>query len=386
MKIVIAPDSYKESLKAKQVCCAIEDGFREIFPHADYLHLPLADGGEGTVEVLTQSLQGEHRRSLVEGPMGAPTHANWALLDQGKTALIEVAAASGLDLIKPSDRNPMISSTYGTGELIKEALEMGVDKILLGLGGSATNDGGAGIVQALGGKLLDKNGNELTKGGAALAQIHSINLESLHPRCQYVEFQVACDVSNPLCGALGASHVYGPQKGATTEMVAQLDKALEQFSMVAASISSTDHRNSAGFGAAGGVPLGLSILFDIQLQSGIEMVMDALNADEALKDADLVITGEGQMDNQTLQGKVPFGIAKRAKSRGIPVIGIAGSLGQDVDELYSCIDTLFGTVRAPQPLETVLAEAKANLTRTSRNLASALWLGMRLSDKGTYNG
>ncbi|MGY2576069.1 glycerate kinase [Vibrio sp. C8] len=386
MKIVIAPDSYKESMNARQACCAIEEGFREVFPNAEYQHLPLADGGEGTVEVLTQGLKGEHRVSLVEGPMGTPVHANWALLDNGTTALIEVAAASGLDLLKPSERNPMVASTYGTGEIIKEALDIGVKKILLGLGGSATNDGGAGIVQALGGKLLDSDGNELSKGGAALEQIYSINLANAHPRCKYVELQVACDVSNPLCGEFGASHIYGPQKGASEEMITKLDKALGQFSMVAAPINGADHRHSAGFGAAGGVPLGLSILFDIHLQPGIEMVMDALNVDELLKNTDLVITGEGQMDNQTLQGKVPFGIAKRAKFRGIPVIGIAGSLGENIDDLYGYIDTLFGTVRAPQPLETVLAEAKSNLTRTSRNLASALWLGMSLADKGTNNG
>ncbi|AVX01896.1 glycerate kinase [Vibrio vulnificus] len=376
MKIVIAPDSFKESLTAKQVCVAIERGFRDIFPMASYEHLPLADGGEGTVDVLTLGLNGSWKVSLVDGPTGVKTYAKWSLLDEGKTALIEVAAASGLDLLLPSERNPMITSTYGTGELLRHALDAGVEKILLGLGGSATNDGGAGIVQALGGMLLDNNGDELEKGGAALEQLASINLENIHPRCRSVQLIVACDVSNPLCGESGASRVYGQQKGANDEMIAALDKALENFARVSSSYQHADPISQPGFGAAGGTPLGLSLLFNMEMKSGIEMVLDTLNADELIKDADLIITGEGQMDNQTLQGKTPFGIAKRAHARGIPVIGVAGSLGQEVDELYSRIDPLFGTVRAPQTLENVLEEAEKNVTRTSRNIASAIRLGM----------
>jgi len=285
MKIVIAPDSFKESLTAKQVCVAIERGFRDI----------------GTVDVLTLGLNGSWKVSLVDGPTGVKTYAKWSLLDEGKTALIEVAAASGLDLLLPSERNPMIT-----------ALDAGVDKILLGLGGSATNDGGAGIVQALGGMLLDSNGDELEKGGAALEHLASINLEKIHPRCKSVQLIVACDVSNPLCGKAGASHVYGPQKGASDEMIVSLDKALENFANVSSSYQSADPISQPGFGAAGGTPLGLSLLFNMEMKSGIEMVLDTLNADELIKDADLIITGEGQMDNQTLQGKTPFGIAKRA--------------------------------------------------------------------------
>lgn len=386
MKIVIAPDSFKESLSAKQVCQAIENGFKETFPHADYHHLPLADGGEGTVDVLMQGLTGERKASLVEGPLGERVYAHWALLDEGKTALIEIAAASGLDLTQPEQRNPLITSTYGTGELIKEALDAGVDKILLGLGGSATNDGGAGIAQALGARLLDAQGNELSTGGAALEQIASIDLTDIHPRCQEVELIVACDVSNPLCGEMGASSVFGPQKGASPEMVAMLDRALSQFAMIAAPYNGMNHQQSPGFGAAGGAPLGLSLLFNLHLQSGIEMVLDVLNADELLHNADLVITGEGQMDNQTLQGKTPFGIAKRANARGIPVIGIAGSLGQDVEALYERMDSLFGTVRSPQALPQVLSEAEANLTRTARNIAATLYLGQKLAKRENHHG
>lgn len=381
MKIVIAPDSFKESLSAKQVCQAIENGFRAVFPEASYHHLPLADGGEGTIEVLLQGLAGEQKSSKVQDPFGKDVNAQWALLDSGKTALIEIAAASGLDLTCKEKRNPLIASSYGTGQLIKEALELGVDKILIGLGGSATNDGGAGIVQALGGKLFNKDGEPLTQGGAALAELASIDLSELHPRCHLVKLIVACDVTNPLCGAQGASAVFGPQKGATAEMVNILDKSLSQFAHIAEQSHGKNHRDSAGFGAAGGTPLGLSLLFDLHLESGIDMVLDALQADTLLENADLIITGEGQMDNQTLQGKTPFGIAKRANARDIPVIGIAGSLGGQVDELYGRFDALFGTVRSPQALPQVLKEANANLTRTARNIAATLKLGRSLAKR-----
>ena len=383
MKIVIAPDSFKESLTAKQVCESIEAGFRQVFPCAEYVHLPLADGGEGTVDVLLQGLEGELHTSTVTGPLGEPVQASWALLNSDKsygekTALIEFAAASGLDLITPQQRDVQRATSFGTGELIKQALDCGVDKILLGLGGSATNDAGAGIAQALGARLLDAKGCELQPGGTALSDIAKIDLSDLHPRCRTVEFVIACDVDNPLTGPNGASHVFGPQKGATAELVETLDAAIEQFALVVKSESGQDHRECKGFGAAGGAPLGLSLLFDIHIKQGIEVVLDTLNADKVLEDTDLVITGEGQMDNQTLQGKTPFGIARRAQSRCIPTIGIAGSLGQEIDELYQVINSTFGTVRSPQPLEQVLSEASRNLTRTARNIAATLKLGSQI--------
>ncbi|MEZ8295095.1 glycerate kinase [Vibrio splendidus] len=380
MKIVIAPDSFKESLTAKQVCECIEQGFVQVFPKAEYVHLPLADGGEGTVDILMQGLEGEIRLSPVTGPLklyslDCGVTAQWALLDDGSTALIEVAAASGLDLLDVSQRNPAATTTYGTGELICEALDLGVSKIMLGLGGSATNDGGAGIVQALGGKLLDREGNELQKGGAALSNLARIDLSGVHPRCKQVEFIVACDVANPLVGVNGASEVFGPQKGASSSLIAELERCLSNFANVAYSITGVDRCSSAGFGAAGGTPLGVSLLFDVQIKPGIEMILDALDANKVLEQADLVITGEGQMDNQTLQGKAPFGIAKRAKAKSIPVIGIAGSLGSEIDDLYATIDSAFASVRSPQSLEQVLQEASINVTRTSRNIAATLKLG-----------
>ncbi len=383
MKIVIAPDSFKESLTAKQACESVQSGFAQVFPDAEYVHLPLADGGEGTVDVLLQGLEGEIRQTQVTGPLGEKVNASWAVLankqaDDGKTVLIELAAASGLDLIKLEQRNPAVTTSFGTGELIKEALNIGATKILLGLGGSATNDAGAGIVQALGGKLLNKEGKELPFGGAALADLASINLDDIHPRCKEVEFIVACDVANPLVGESGASHVFGPQKGATPELVKSLDKALSHFASIREQQTGVNHSGSKGFGAAGGTPMGLSLLFELQIKQGIEMVLDVLEADKVLEGANLVITGEGQMDNQTLQGKTPFGIARRAQMKGIPSIGIAGSLGQEIDELYNTIESTFGTVRSPQPLEQVLSEASNNLTRTARNIAATLKLGAQI--------
>ncbi|MCC4782975.1 glycerate kinase [Vibrio sp. 14N.309.X.WAT.E.F5] len=389
MKIVIAPDSFKESLTAVSVAACIEKGFREIFPDADYVTLPLADGGEGTVDVLLQGLAGQKRTHQVEGPLGELVHADWAMSEPSvqsskRTALIEIAAASGLDLLTPEQRDPLVASSFGTGQLILEAIEQGAQTIILGLGGSATNDGGAGIVQALGGRLLDDNGQEIGRGGAALAELVSIDLIGVDLRCADVELIVACDVDNPLCGDNGASHIFGPQKGATPEQVLLLDKALANFAQIAESqgcVGGDDPVHSrVGYGAAGGTPMGLGLLFNMQIKPGIEMVLDVLQADDVLKGADLVITGEGQMDNQTLQGKTPYGIAKRASLQGIPTIGIAGSLGTEVEALYDEMSSLFGTVRSPQSLDQVLQEAENNLTRTARNIAATLKLGRKILD------
>ena len=383
MKIVIAPDSFKESLSAMDVATCIESGFSQIFPDSEYIKIPLADGGEGTVDVLVEMLEGEKQYCDVHGPITGNVNAMWALLHEGqrKTALIEIAAASGLDLIPPEQRNPLVATSLGTGQTILKALDAGAEKIVLGLGGSATNDGGAGILQALGGKLLDAQGYELPLGGGALADLASIDLSNLDKRCGDVEFVVACDVSNPLTGENGASAVFGPQKGATPEMVELLDNALGNFADIAGQTVNTNHQQSAGFGAAGGAPMGLCLAFAIQIQAGIDMVLDILKVNDALQGADLVITGEGQMDNQTLNGKTPFGVAKRAQAQDIPVIAIAGSLGTEAEALYDTIGSIFGTVRSPQQLPQVLTEAEANLTRTARNIAATLAMGNQLSLK-----
>jgi len=380
MKIIIAPDSFKESLTAISVANCIEKGFSAIFPDCEYIKIPLADGGEGTVDVLLEALDGQQKTQLVRGPINDHVNATWALFDDGKskTALIEMAAASGLDLITTAQRDPLKATSYGTGQSIQKALDLGVQKIILGLGGSATNDAGAGILQALGARLLDKQGHQLPVGGAALANLANIDLSQLDPRCKRVEFVVACDVSNPLIGKNGASAVFGPQKGATPEMVELLDHAIEHFANLAEKNTNINHKQSAGFGAAGGAPLGLSLAFNIELKAGIDMVLDTLKVDQLLPSVDLVISGEGMMDNQTLNGKAPFGIAKRAAKLGIPVIAIAGSLGAEVEQLYSVINSIFGSVRSPQPLNQVFSEASENLTRTARNIAATLAIGNQL--------
>ncbi|WP_210473945.1 glycerate kinase [Vibrio crassostreae] len=381
MKIVIAPDSFKESLDAHQVASCIERGFADVFPYAEFVKLPLADGGEGTVDVLLAALNGKKQLLQTTDALGRECTAYWASLEQTfdgtkvKTALLEFAQASGLDRLRVEERSPLTASSFGTGLLIKDALDQGVEQITIGLGGSATNDAGAGILQALGGKLLDKQGNELSGGGAELSQLASIDLDGLHPRCKEVTFVVACDVNNPLCGESGASAVFGPQKGASQTHVQQLDAAIGHFADIAQAHTGTNHRDREGFGAAGGTPLGLSLAFNIQIKAGIEMVLDALDADKVLEGASLVVTGEGQMDNQTLQGKTPFGIAQRAQKLNIPTIGIAGSLGTDVEKLYDSMSSLFGTVRSPQSLDQVLSEASQNLTRSARNIAATLKLG-----------
>ncbi|WP_435234748.1 glycerate kinase [Psychromonas sp. PT13] len=381
MKIIIAPDSFKESLSAMAVATCIEKGFSEIFPDSEYVKIPLADGGEGTVDVLVDALNGTRQQQTVRGPIGGDVDAVWALLQEegAKTALIEIAAASGLDLITSDQRDPLTATSFGTGQSILHALDAGVNKILIGLGGSATNDAGAGILQALGGRLLDVDGNELALGGVALADLAEIDLSGLDKRCKGVEFIVACDVSNPLIGDNGASAIFGPQKGATPDMVELLDGALANFAEIVEKTTGINHKQSVGFGAAGGAPLGLSLAFDIQIKPGIDMVLDILKVDDQLDDADLVISGEGMMDNQTLNGKTPFGIAKRAHARNIPVISIAGSLGTEVDALYHIMNSIFGTVRSPQALPQVLNEAEVNLTRTARNIAATLLIGTKMN-------
>lgn len=379
MKIVIAPDSYKESLDAMAVANCIQNGFSTIFPDAEYIKLPLADGGEGTVEALLQGMGGERKVTQVCGPLGEAVETYWALLEDGKTAAIEIAAASGLMLLRAEQRDPDVTTSFGTGQLIKQALDAGVNKIIIGLGGSATNDGGGGIMQALGARLLDKAGKELAFGGAALSQLAYIDYSAVHPRARDVEVVIACDVNNPLCGSKGASAIFGRQKGGKPEQLTQLDWALGHFAKIAAEQGGADRSDCPGFGAAGGAPLGLSLIFNIQMRPGIELVLDTLKADELLSGADLVITGEGQVDNQTLHGKTPLGIARLAEQKQLPVIAIAGSLGQEIDELYPTFSAIFATVRAAQTLETVLSEAEANLTKVSANIARTLKLGSQLS-------
>lgn len=371
MKIVIAPDSYKESLTAMEVAMAIESGFRKVLPDAYYVKLPMADGGEGTVQSLIDATGGEIIRCQVTGPLGEQVDAFYGLMGDAQTAVIEMAAASGLHLVTPEQRNPLQTTTYGTGELILAALERGVRRIIIGIGGSATNDGGIGMAQALGIRLLDKQGKEIGYGGGALARLATIDMSGLDPRLAHTDIEVACDVDNPLCGPKGASHVFGPQKGATPEMVAQLDANLAHYADLMQAQLGCDVKNRAGAGAAGGLGAALMGLLQASLRPGIDIVMDAVNLRDVVRDADLVITGEGRIDSQTIHGKTPIGVARAAKQFNKPVIGIAGCLANDCDVVHQHgIDAVFSVVPRSVSLAEALRDAAFNVELTARNVAA----------------
>lgn len=375
MKIVIAPDSYKESLSALEVASAIEAGFREIFPEAEYVKIPVADGGEGTVEAMVAATQGNIVRLTVTGPLGKPVEAFYGLSGDERTAFIEMAAASGLELVPAAQRDPLITTSFGTGELIKDALDRGVDHFIIGIGGSATNDGGSGMMQALGAQLLDEHGKQIAYGGGALPQLARIDIEQLDTRIKQCRFEVACDVSNPLTGDKGASAIFGPQKGATPELVQQLDKALEHYATLIHRDLDIDVLHIDGGGAAGGMGAALHAFCQAELRSGIEIVTEALGLAEQVKDADLVITGEGRIDSQSINGKVPIGVAKVAKQFNKPVIGIAGSLTADVGVVHQHgLDAVFSVLFSICSLDDALANAAQNVRLTARNVAAVIKL------------
>ncbi|MEI9538873.1 glycerate kinase [Enterobacter cancerogenus] len=376
MKIVIAPDSYKESLSALEVATAIENGFRDIFPTAEYVKLPVADGGEGTVEAMVAATGGRIVPVDVTGPLGERVDGFYGLSGDEQSAFIEMAAASGLERVAPSKRNPLITTSWGTGELIRHALDAGVKHIIIGIGGSATNDGGAGMVQALGAKLLDAHGQPVGQGGGELANLVRIDVSELDRRLADCRIEVACDVTNPLTGEEGASAIFGPQKGATAEMIVTLDNALEHYAQVIARDLDIDVLHLAGGGAAGGMGAALYAFCGAQLRQGIEIVTDALHLDEQVADADLVITGEGRIDSQTIHGKVPVGVARVAKRYNKPVIGIAGSLTADVGVVHDHgIDAVFSVIYTICSLEDALENASENVRMAARNIAAVLKVG-----------
>ncbi|WP_158784024.1 glycerate kinase [Pantoea sp. BAV 3049] len=379
MKIVIAPDSYKESLSAQQVATQIELGFREFFPDADYVKLPVADGGEGTVEAMVAATSGSLIRLNVTGPLGEPVEAFYGLSGDDSCAFIEMAAASGLELVPAARRDPLVTTSYGTGELIRNALDKGVEHFIIGIGGSATNDGGSGMVQALGAKLLDKHGRQIGYGGGQLPELVSIDMSTLDPRIKNCRFEIACDVTNPLLGDEGASAIFGPQKGATPNQVLQLDKALAHYAEVIHRELDIDVLSVPGGGAAGGMGVALHAFCQAELRRGIEIVTEALGLDELVKDATLVITGEGRIDSQTIHGKVPIGVAKVAKRYNKPVIGIAGSLTADVAVVHDHgLDAVFSVIYSICTLEEALADAAENVRMTARNIAASLAIGQTM--------
>lgn len=379
MKIVIAPDSYKESLSAAQVADIIEAGMREVFPDAEYVKLPVADGGEGTVDAMVDAFQGRRLGVTVAGPLGEPVQAGYGLSGDGSLAIIEMAAASGLALVPPALRDPRVTSTEGTGELIRAALDAGARQLILGIGGSATNDGGTGMLRALGVRFLDAAGAELPPGGAALARLAAIDIGGLDPRLAACTINVACDVNNPLTGENGASAIFGPQKGATPEMIRELDGALHHYAEIIRRQFRRDVEPLPGAGAAGGMGAAMVAFTPARLRPGSEIVMEAVGLDAAVADADLVVTGEGRIDSQTIRGKTPHGVATVAKRHGKPVIGIAGCLTPDVAVVHANgIDAVFSVLDSACTVEQALAAAEGNLRRASRNVAATLAIGRNL--------
>ena len=378
MKIVIAPDSYKESLSATEVAQAIEKGFREIFPDALYVSVPVADGGEGTVEAMIAATHGTEQHAVVTGPLGEKVNACWGMSGDGLTAFIEMAAASGLALVPPAQRNPLVTTSRGTGELILSALDKGARNIIIGIGGSSTNDGGAGMMQALGAKLCDANGKAIGYGGGSLMTLNSIDVSGHDPRLKACTIRVACDVTNPLVGDKGASRIFGPQKGADEGMILELDANLSHYADVIKSALRIDVKNVPGAGAAGGMGAALMAFLGAELRSGIEIVTQALNLEEHIHDCTWVLTGEGRLDSQSIHGKVPVGVANVAKKYHKPVIGIAGSLTNDVGVVHQYgIDAVFSVLTSIGSLEEAFRGAFDNIYRASRNIAATLQMGMR---------
>ena len=378
MKIVIAPDGFKGNLSALQVAQAIDKGIKRVVPDALTTLKPMADGGEGTVQAMVDATGGKVMTTEVTDPLGGRVSAHWGLLSDKVTGVIEMASASGLPLVPPEKRNPLLTTTYGTGELVLAALESGCRKLIIGIGGSATNDGGAGMAQALGARLMDSTGAELPSGGAALANLKSIDITNLDSRLADCEVLIASDVSNPLCGAQGASAVYGPQKGATPEMVTQLDAALAHYADVIQRDLGIKVKDVSGAGAAGGLGAGLIVFLKAELIPGIDIVIQATNLAEHLKDADLVFTGEGRLDSQTARGKVPTGVAKRAKEFGLPVIAIAGEILDDYHIVYEHgIDAVLSIAPGPISLSQSMAKAEGLTIDTAERAIRLFLCGKR---------
>ena len=377
MKVVIAIDSFKGSLGSVEAGNAAAKGVKRVFPDAECIVSPLADGGEGTVDALVAGMGGEFRAVEVTGPDGRPTEARYGLLPGG-TAVMEMAQAAGITLVSGAARNPLRTTTYGVGEMIRDAAANGAKRIVMGIGGSATNDGGAGMLQALGWRLLDASGKDIQRGGAGLADISRIESPDADAYADVsgLSFRVACDVTNPLCGPNGASAVFGPQKGATPEMVAALDAALARFAAVAtASLGATgDAASAPGAGAAGGLGYAFKTFLGAELTQGVDLVLQETRLDDAMRDVDVVVTGEGRLDGQTAMGKAPIGVARLAKRHYAQVLAFAGCLGDGVEALNEAgIDAYFPILRRVVTLEEAL-----DRTAAAANLADAVEQAFRL--------
>lgn len=360
MKILIAIDSFKGSLSSNELANRIENGIKKVYENADIVKVPIADGGEGTIEALVEGTKGHFVEITVANPILLPIKAKYGILGDQKTAVIEMATASGLPLVPIDKRNPMETTTFGTGEMIKDAITKGCREFLIGIGGSATNDGGIGMMKALGVKFYDENNIELGHGGKQLSKIKKIDISELLPELKECKFLVACDVDNPFYGLNGAAHVYGKQKGADNEMVLELDRGLKDFSKIIKKIINKDISNIPGAGAAGGLGGGFLAFLNSQLRSGIDIVLEEVKLKEKLVDVDFVITGEGRMDFQSIMGKAPVGVAKLAKQYDIPVIALAGGIADDAGEIHNHgIDSMFSIMNYPMTLKEAMNPERA---------------------------
>ncbi|QBY04626.1 glycerate kinase [Thalassotalea sp. HSM 43] len=375
MKVIIAPDSFKESLSAYQVCCAIKQGMQRVFCDAEFELVPMADGGEGSVDAMLAATAGNKRFVQVQGPAGEPVEAFYGLIDAGKTAIVEMAAASGLHLLGPQQRDARYSCSFGTGELINDALQQGVEHIIVCLGGSATNDAGAGMLRALGFKLLDAKHDDVAPGGIHLSDVVAIDDSHVNPLLAQTNITLACDVDNPLCGPQGASHIFGPQKGATAEVIEQLDGALKHFAELLQQTFHCQIIDRPGSGAAGGTAAALMATANAQMQPGIDMLIEQLQLADRIATSDLVITGEGRIDGQSVHGKTPIGVSRVSRHYHVPTIAVCGSIGDDYEKVYAHgIDAVFSILDKPQSLADALIDAEQNLANTSENIARALKL------------
>lgn len=379
MKVVIAIDSFKGSISTVDAASAAKKGVQKVFPEAEVVMVPIADGGEDTVSALVLGTGGKKVQTEVVGPLGEKRTAEFGII-QGNTAVIEMASASGLPLVPENKRNPLVTTSYGTGQLIRKVIRRECKKIILGVGGSATNDGGMGMAQALGISFKDADGKELGYGGGELSRLSKIDSSGIDPQLKECEFIIACDVTNPLCGETGASAIYGPQKGATPKMIKVLDNNLAHLAKVIKNDCGLMVADQKGSGAAGGLPVPLIAYSNISLISGIEIVLDILGFDQLLKGADLVLTGEGRIDAQSVFGKVPVGVAKAAKKHGLPVIAIVGGMGKEAEAVYNHgVDSIFSIVDKPMCLEDSMEDAYSLIIGATERAMRGVAIGMKMN-------
>ncbi|OIM25332.1 glycerate kinase family protein [Oenococcus oeni] len=371
MKFVIAPDSFKGSLTAKEAADAIHEGLLRIFPHAEYEIIPMADGGEGTVQSLVDATDGDFETIDVLDPLEKKAKARYGLLGNQKTAVIEMAAASGIQFVNEETKNPLITTTFGTGQMILDAIHKGAREIIIGIGGSATTDGGQGMAEALGVQFLDADGHPIKRGGAGLAELDHIDLSKVDPLVAQTKIRIASDVVNPLVGSKGSARVFGPQKGATRSMIEILDKNLKHYADIIQHDLGKKLADFPGAGAAGGLGAGLLAFTNSQMEKGVEIVVEMTRLKERSKGADYVITGEGAIDSQTQYGKTPMGTAQAVKAAvpNVKVVALAGNVGDGIDQLYQLgIDSIFCILTGVVSLDQAIKNAKKNLTQTAENV------------------